>query len=391
MLRVQTELLDPAAYAQLALAMTLFSFGQVVVYGGLNHAITRLYAVAPRYGGLVAYRSSARSRFLRASGLWTVALGMLAGMAWLGGHPEWVLLIAVVLPYSLLNGALSALIALGNATRARRLVALHQAADATLKVVLVLLGAHLVSPSVPVLFVAYASASLLVLLSLSVRQRAWRMQSAPENQTCVDQVFSRFSGPIYIWAPFTWVLLVADRWALQGFAGAHALALYSVAAQMSLGPARIGMSAVLRFLSPRLFDHLESDAAAALSRLWSATRWALVLTGFAFAIAALFHGQIARILVAPEYQTASVLLPWLVLTAGFTATAELVVLRLFGTMNSAALLRPRIATAVLGSALICLGAWQFGLWGVVAAQVAQSALFLMWSMIRAGMPSLRPA
>ncbi|MDA7963547.1 hypothetical protein [Ruegeria sp.] len=371
--------------------MTLFSFGQVVVYGGLNHAITRIYAMAPRYGGLVAYRTSARRRFLHVSGLWSIVLGTLAGLIWVIGRPDWALLLAVVLPYSLLNGALSTLIAFGNATRARRLVALHQAADAVLKVALVLLVAYLASPSVPVLFAAYASASLLVLLSLFVWQGVWRMQLASENHAPMDQVFSRFAGPIYIWAPFTWVLLVADRWALQGFAGAHALALYTVAAQMSLGPVRIGMSALLRFLSPRLFDRLENDKLAALSGLWSATRWAMGLTGLAFAITTLFHMQIVAVLVAPEYQAASALLPWLVLTAGFTATADLVVLRLFGTMNSAALLRPRITTALLGVTLICLGALQFGIWGVVAAQVAQSGLFLLWSMIRAGVPRLRAA
>lgn len=48
LVRVQTGLLEPSVYAHSALAMTVFSVGQVAGFGGLNQAITRLYALAER-------------------------------------------------------------------------------------------------------------------------------------------------------------------------------------------------------------------------------------------------------------------------------------------------------------------------------------------------------
>ena len=369
--------------------MTLFSFGQVVVYGGLNHAITRLFAIAPRYGGLTVYRACAWRKYRQVSLLWTAVLVVLAVLAWVVGRVEWAGLILVLLPYSLLNGAQSAFVAFGNAKRARRQVALHQAADAGLKAALVFTAAHWFGPTIPVLFAAYAAASLVTLLSLASWQARNRNLVHKGSDTEMRSVFSRFADPIYLYAPFTWCLMVADRWALQSFADTQALALYAVAAQMSLGPIRIGMSAVLRFLSPRLFDDIELNKTAAMTGIRRLTFGALGLTALIFCMATLFSAPITQLLVAPAYQEASTLLPWLVMAAGLTASAELVVLRQFGALNSAALVRPRITSAVFGGALIFLGAWQWGLWGVVVAQVLQASLFLGWAMLQAQAASER--
>lgn len=385
LLRVQTGVFAPDAYAQLALAMTVFSFGQVVIYGPLNHALIRLYTPVTQCRGQNVFLTYARRKVLKTSAIWSIVLVGLAAIAWMLGHSDWGAMILSILIYSLFNGALSALIAINTAARARRKVALHQATDAGLKVLFVLCIAALGWATLPALFCAYAMASLFTLLSLL------RGQDDSETSADISAItsgFNRFANPVYLWAPFTWALLVADRWALQGFVDARTLALYAVAAQMSLGPVRVAMSAVLRFLSPRFFDLLETDATAALAHMRLITLWALGLTGLGFTFTGLLHDQIAQLLLAPEYRAASVLLPWLVLMAGFSATAELVVLRQFGTLNSAALLRPRIFTAVMGCGLIFLGAWQFGLWGVVAAQCLQSGLFLIWELLRARCPAV---
>ncbi|WP_171208063.1 MULTISPECIES: lipopolysaccharide biosynthesis protein [unclassified Ruegeria] len=390
LLRLQTEMLEPQTYAQLALAMTLFSFGQVCIYGALNHGILRFFALAPRYGGYGAYRRFVTSQLIRVSLLWTAAVLAFAAFMQSLGQTEAAMLILMVLPYSVLNGGLSAVIAYGNASRARRAVALHQGLDTGLKITMLVLLTMPFTASVPLIFAAYATASLLTLGSLILWLKPWRLD-APSAPGQIAPVFRQFSGPIYLLAPFSWGLLVADRWALQSFADPAALAFYAVAAQMTLGPARVSMSAVLRFLAPRLFDQMESDKSAALRDVHKLTRLALLLTLLGWAATMILQTPISHLLLAPAYWDASTLLPWLVLVAGLKASAELVVLRLFGTLDSAALMRPRILTAVLGITLVFWGAWQFGVTGVIAAQITQSGIYLVWAMARAGFWSAQPA
>ena len=376
-------MLTPDDYAQLALAMTVFSFGQVAVFGGVNQAITRLYSLASSRGELAAYRHCLRKRYAHACAVWGAAVCALAAGLGASGRPEWAGLLLAVLPYSVLNGRLSALMALGNGARARRVVTLHQVADAALKIGLVCLVAHLAVVSVALLFVAYGVATALVLVSMAF----WLGPVQPASATApkgdeIDAIFGRFSGPIFLWSPFVWGVLVADRWALQAFEGAYVVGLYAVAAQMTLGPVRIGMSAVLRYLAPRLFDGLQAGDRAAGKAVGQAMALVLVLTGLGWTVAFLFHASIFRILVAPEYAAASVFLPWLVLAAGLSAAVELVTLNVLGAMNTAALVRPRVATASLGIVLVYFGAWQFGVAGVIAAQIAHSGLFLAWTFFR---------
>lgn len=376
-------MLTPDDYAQLALAMTVFSFGQVAVFGGVNQAITRLYSLASSRGELTAYRQCLRKRYARTCVVWGVAVCTMAAGLIASGRPEWAGLLLAVLPYSVLNGRLSALMALGNGARARRLVTVHQVADAVLKIGLVCLVAHLAVVSVALLFVAYGVATALVLTSMAF----WLGPVQPASKSArgndeIDAIFDRFSGPIFIWSPFVWGVLVADRWALQAFEGAYVVGLYAVAAQMTLGPVRIGMSAVLRYLAPRLFDGLQAGDRAAAKAVGQAMALVLLLTGLGWAMAFLFHSAIFQILVAPKYAAASVYLPWLVLAAGLSAAVELVTLKVLGSMDTAALVRPRVATASLGILLVFLGAWHFGVSGVIAAQIAHSGLFLSWTCIR---------
>ncbi|WP_176432461.1 hypothetical protein [Ruegeria arenilitoris] len=82
--------------------MTVFSFGQVAVFGGLNHATTRLYALTERRRALAANRSCVCKKYLQAAGAWSAVLCVLAVVSALNG------------------AATTALIAMGNAARSRR-------------------------------------------------------------------------------------------------------------------------------------------------------------------------------------------------------------------------------------------------------------------------------
>lgn len=381
LVRVQTGLLSPEGYGQLALAMTLFGFGQTAVFGGLNMAVTRLYAPAHAGGGLANYLHTGKRALLWLSGFWCMALFLLALTLFASARPEWAAIALMVLPYSLLNGCVSALVAFHNARRARRVVALHQLADVWLRVGGVCLTGQVFGPSLFIFFAVYALSSLIVLVSLVAGSR---LTNSPDRSGKADATrhdFLAYAWPIYVWSPFVWAQLSIDRWALDAFANGTAVGLYAVAAQLTFGPARIAMAAFFRFFTPVLFDGI-SNGETEPSKLWRIGLLALSATLAGFALSSVWHAEIFALAVGTEFQSASIYLPWLLLAAGLIATGEILTLTILGRQDTKALIGPRITSALTGVSLSLLGAAWIGIWGVVAAQVAHAALYLIWIITR---------
>lgn len=381
LVRVQTGLLSPVGYGQLALAMTLFGFGQTAVFGGLNMAIARLYAPTHAGGELANYLQTGRRVLLWLSGFWCMALLLLALAFFASARPEWAAIALMLLPYSLLNGSVSALVAFHNARRARRVVALHQMADVWLRVGGVCVAGQVFGPSLLAFFTVYALSSLIVLVSLAAMSRLTDSPDGSEKADATHHDFLAYAWPIYVWSPFVWAQLSVDRWALDIFATGTAVGLYAVAAQLTFGPARIALAAFLRFFTPVLFDGI-SNGETELSKLKRIGLLALSATLAGFALTSVWHAEIFALAVGIEFQSASIYLPWLVLAAGLIATGEVLTLTILGRQDTKALIAPKVASALTGIFLSLLGAAWIGIWGVVAAQVAHAALYLIWIITR---------
>ncbi len=67
--RLLTELLDPAAYGELALGMTVATLVNQTVLGPLSNGVTRFYAPAQEQGDLGGYLNAVRRLVLSATGL----------------------------------------------------------------------------------------------------------------------------------------------------------------------------------------------------------------------------------------------------------------------------------------------------------------------------------
>ncbi|CAN5785875.1 hypothetical protein BH24ACI5_BH24ACI5_16810 [soil metagenome] len=139
------------------------------------------------------------------------------------------------------------------------------------------------------------------------------------------------------------------------------------------------MGILSKFLAPVIFSR--AGAGENASRLDEARRMgrflvasALSLTLLATVVAALAHEQVFALLVAPEYRGVSWLLPLQVLGSGLFAASQAASMLSMLAANSRALLTPKIASAVLGTGLNVLAAWQYGLTGVVYAGVLYGAI-----------------
>src|SRR3989344_1784787 len=67
--RLLTELLDPAAYGELALGMTVATLVNQTVLGPLSNGVTRFYAPAVEQGDLGGYLNAVRRLVISATGI----------------------------------------------------------------------------------------------------------------------------------------------------------------------------------------------------------------------------------------------------------------------------------------------------------------------------------
>jgi O-antigen/teichoic acid export membrane protein len=104
----------------------------------------------------------------------------------------------------------------------------------------------------------------------------------------------------------------------------------------------------------------------------------MFLTLLATTLAFLLHAWLFSWLVAPQYRGVSSFLPWMVLSGGLFATGQAATLVLMTSVNTRGLIAPKIATALLGTCLNVVGAYEWGLRGVVFASVVFSLIYLGW-------------
>jgi O-antigen/teichoic acid export membrane protein len=90
------------------------------------------------------------------------------------------------------------------------------------------------------------------------------------------------------------------------------------------------------------------------------------------------HALIFSIVVAPEYQDVSAMLPLAGLSGALYSLGQLFAMGSVVLGGSRILLLPKIGSALAGTALNVVGAYSYGLVGVLGASVLTGVLYLLW-------------
>jgi O-antigen/teichoic acid export membrane protein len=382
--RLLTELLDPAAYGELALGLTVAALVNQTVLGPLANGVTRFYAPALEQGDLGGYLRAVRRLVTAATGfIFLLFLLTIAGL--LGaGRAQWIGMASAALAFATLSGHNAILNGMQNAARQRAIVALHQGLDSWLRF-LVAAGLLLwLGASSALAMTGYALAVVLVLGSQYVFFRGIASKHGDAAQTGHWQrKVWNYSWPISVFGAFTWVQLASDRWALELFTSTKEVGTYTALFQLGYYPMSMASTMAMQFLAPifyqRAGDASDSRRNADVNRLsWNLTGISLGVTVAAFLLALLFHRLLFRIFVASEYAPVSNLLPWMLLAGGIFAAGQAIALNLMSQMRTRAMMVAKIATALAGMALNLAGAYWLGTPGIVFAGVLFSVLYFAW-------------
>jgi O-antigen/teichoic acid export membrane protein len=388
--RLITELLDPVAYGELALATAIGTLVNLSILGPIGNGIMRFYAPAAEGGDISAYWSAGKQLVFGATRI-AVLLALLTAISLLlTGQTHWIAIITMGIIFAVLNGYNMILHGIQSAVRQRHISALHQGIEPWIRylgsaALMVWLGANST-----VAMTGYLVAIIAVLTSQYVFVRKIRDRHTEEAGAVKQQNWSRqiyaYSWPFAVFGIFVWAQLASDRWALEVFTGTQDVGLYAALFQLGYYPIAIVTGMVAQFLAPifyqRAGDASDRQRMAGVRRLGrTLTGLALGATAANFLIAFLFHRQLFRILVAGEYGVVSYLLPWMVLAAGLFAAGQVLALNLMSEMRPDAMVSAKIVTALFGIALNFAGAYWYGIAGVVVASVLFSGSYFFWMAV----------
>lgn len=383
--RVLTEHLDPAQYGQLALGLTAAGLVNQVVMGGVISGIGRYYPIAAQEQDLPEYLHASRRLMTYATGaVLIIGLALLGGLLLLG-YSKWMGLAAAALVFSVVSSYNSTLSGIQNAARQRVIVAFHGGLDAWLKIVLALWVLLWLGNSSTAVLIGYVLSSLLVTGSQIVfLSRLIRRQTASSGggTPWMRQMWA-YSWPFSAWGIFTWSQQSSDRWALEAFTTTQEVGQYSALFQLGYAPISVVTGLAMSFLGPILYqrsgdakDHTRNADVHQL--VWRITSFSILITVIGFVFALLLHAWIFRLLVASKYRSVSYFLPWVLLAGGLFAAGQMLGIKLSSELRSAAMLRVKIVTAILGVLLNVYGASVAGLQGIVGALMAFSAIYFVW-------------
>lgn len=386
--KLLTELLSPVSYGELALGMTAATLVNQTIFGPLANGVTRFYAPADEKKQLGGYFYAVRRLVVFATAIIILALlfsviGLVAA-----GLSKWVVIGIAALLFSVFTGFNSILDGIQNAARQRSVVALHQGIGTWLRF-LIAAGLLLVwEKNSSVAMIGYALSVILVIGSQSIFffKIIFKNVLKTELRKQWQKQIWEFSWPISIFGVFTWLQLVSDRWALELFSTTHEVGLYSVLFQLGYYPMSMATGIAMQFLTPifyqRAGDATDSRRIANVTVMtWYTTAFTIGFTGFMFLVAFFFHNRIFTFLVGIKYLSVSFLLPWMLLAGGLFAAGQALSLNLQSQMKIREIMTAKIVTALIGVIFNFVGAYWYGIKGIVIAGVTFSVMYFFWMLL----------
>lgn len=385
--RALTEYLDPDQYGELALGLTVASLSNQLIFSGIGNGIGRFYSIASEKGDLKGYLNA--SLQLIAYG---TMVSLLFGLFIVSGltityQGHLVGLISAALIFSIFNAYNAILNGVQNLARQRIVVAFHSGIIVWLNIGLAILAIRWLGKSSTSVIIGYTISVLLVTASqVLFLNRLVKYQGILHSNTTRENWIKpiwQFSRPFCFFGIFTWMQQVSDRWALQHFASMGDVGQYAVIFQFSYAPITLVTGLLTTLIAPVLYQR--SGAATDQTRnasvhksSWRMTQVSLGITAISAIFTWLFHDWLFRWLVAEAFRDVSNLLPWMLLAGGIFSSGQILSLKLMSEIRSDSLLLVKIITALIGIGANILGAWRYGVEGVVAASVLFSLIYLVW-------------
>jgi O-antigen/teichoic acid export membrane protein len=195
-----------------------------------------------------------------------------------------------------------------------------------------------------------------------------------------------FQTPLIMSNACIWLVMMAERWALQYFGTPEQVGGYAAVYQLAFIPMLFVSNFMILLIEPVLYQSVEHKGnTAAFDRTRRINNYAalgiLVVSLVMFGVLFFAYPVVGNLLLGPQFRPYSWLFPWLLLSGGcFAATGQLLLkLNLQLQTGRLAVLWGAVAVIAVGGYIIGACFWQ--LKGVVAAIVTVNVLLLIFSLV----------
>lgn len=385
--RLLTELLNPAAYGELALGMTVATLVHQTVLGPLGGGLTRYYAPAAERGELGGYLRAARNSVLSATGIVALLIPLAVILLVLTGRQARIPIAASALAFALFSGHNSILSGIQNAARQRSIAALHQGVEPWARFGITAALLWWLGSRSAVAMLGFAVAALLVLGSqfLFFRRTVSRSPAGAGEEGSWRERIWRYTWPMAVTGVASWGFFASQRWALELFASTADVGYFSAVFQVGFTPFSLAGGALLTLVTPIVFGRAGDGGDRRRVALVSGSILKFCLAAFLFVllstgIAAVLHGAIFRVLVASGYREVSRYLPLAVLAGGIFQISLLLSTVVLASARTRLLLPLNTIGNSTAVVLNLLLTQRYGMPGLLAAMVIGSAVHLAWNI-----------
>jgi O-antigen/teichoic acid export membrane protein len=390
LVRVLTEYLTPSNYGELSLAFTISNTANQIIMAIPSIGIGRFYSIANEKDDLKGVIAATKRIFLLASLTLLGFVIILIGCLILTHNLKWITLVLTIFPFIVVSSLNSTFSSLQNAARQRAIVTLHSGLDVWLRIAfavfaMILLGKNPTSVIIGYLIAAITISSSQYYFLKKVCDTTIFFISNIKFNEWLKAIWS-FSWPFAAWGVFTSIHQISDRWALEYFTSTDIVGKYSVVYQFGYAPISLLTGLLMTLLSPIIYNKSVGELSSAENELMHKNflrilKLSLSITTLVFLITYLLHNWLFSWVVSKMYQDISYLLPWIVLAGGLFASSQMISLKLMTELRTGELLKVKVGTALFGIVMNYLGAWLFGVIGIVCAQIFFSVSYLIWMII----------
>ena len=389
-IRILTELLSPVAYGELALGLTIAAIVNQIILGPLGGGIIRFYSPSIEQQDFWGYWNAVKTMVLSATGIILILVVIsVAGLVF-AGQVQWITLTVGAFVFAILNGYCANLGGVQMAERQRSIVAIHQGMDPFLRSGLAAILILWLGMTSSVAMIGYAFAALILFGSQLYFFRRIIVNVHDKNfsktkRDWQNEIWS-FSWPIGIFGIFTWMQLASDRWSLQLFSTTQEVGKYVVLYQLGYYPILLITGMVMQLLLPILYQRAGDATNSLRKRDATKLSWQLVwatlgMTMLMGLAAFVMHKWIFQVLVAQEFRSASYLLPWMILAGGVFAAGQALASNLQAQLKTRDMMAAKIITALFGVAFNIIGAYWYGMTGIVCAWLIFSMIYFLWMVV----------
>lgn len=384
-LRLVTEMVPPAVYGAVALALGVVTLAHGVAVGPLMQAVLRFYPELAQTGHAGELRRAALAA-LRKPALLALAALAVSGAGWAVLHPQDAWLIAFVVALFVAEAARSVEITFLNAARRQREMAFLMAGDAWLRPLAAVALVRIFGASGAAVMAGYLAGCLLALTGFWFA--AWARGGSGKSPASATLSPLAADVPDRLWVyalPLTalplvgWVSGQADRYLVGSMAGVAAAGVYAALYGLVSRPFLMYSASVeLALRQPYYARASVGDRAGERQAL---ALWLGAVTAVSLALClifAAFHAQIAALLLAAEYRAHSALMVWIAAGYVLLGMAQVLERVCYAHNDTRGVLRVEAAGAVLSVAVAAPLIYLYGIEGAArAAPVYFGAQLLM--------------